>query len=76
MTDADALEREGQLAWREHCALIQMWVAQGRVSPEAGAYACDEWGRAVWIRAYLRLRRRAAGLSDLEELDGLDRSWE
>lgn len=72
MMDANALEREAQLAWRELCALIQIWVAQGRVSPEAGTYVCEEWGREVWTRAYLRLRRRATRLGDLKRLDELN----
>lgn len=71
MTDADVLEQEAQLAWREHCALIGLWVTQGQVSARAGAYACEDWGKAIWIRAYLHIRRRAAGLGDLEEADEL-----
>ena len=69
MTDVNVLEREAQLAWREYCGLVHLWVAQGRISAEVSAFACEDKGKEVWIRAYLRIRRRTAGLGDLDEFD-------
>ena len=72
MTDAAALEQEAQRAWREHCERIRLWVAQGHVGAEAGTAACEDRGKEVWMRAYVRLRRRTTGLGHLEGLDELD----
>ena len=73
MTDAIALEQEAHLAWDERCDRIRMWVAQGHVQTEAGTTACEDRGKEVWMRAYLRLRWHATGFGHLErpnELDG------
>lgn len=70
MTDAAALEQEAQRAWREHCERIGLWVAQGHVGAVEGAAACEDRGKEVWIRAYLRLRQRAPSLGTPDELSG------
>ena len=70
MTDAAAREQEAQRAWREHCERIGLWVAQGHVEAMAGAAACEDRGKEVWMRAYLRLRQRAPSLGTPDELRG------
>ena len=70
MTDANVLEHETQLAWEEHCALIQLWVTQGYVSARAGAYACDDGEKELWIQAYLCRGQRTIRVGRLGELDG------
>ncbi|KQR15471.1 hypothetical protein ASF71_20475 [Deinococcus sp. Leaf326] len=72
---ADHLEQEAEFAWRQYVALVQSWVAQGRLSPEAGAYAADPCAKEVWTRAYQRARRRALRFTEPEGLNPLDGAW-
>lgn len=50
------LDTEALAAWEKHCALVQRWVAEERLPPEAGILLCDARGMVGWVRAYLAER--------------------